>query len=127
MTKIIVVDDIRLSADTRAVHAENTVVALELLEEALLKGEVIDELWLDFDLSSNRGIGEQNTLSIASWLIAADQSRTPLVVKKIRVHSGHTMARELIDLLEPYFDVSLGELPDSWWWEQPEEPKEEKT
>lgn len=127
MTKIIVVDDIRLSADTRAVHAVNTVEAVQLLEEALLKGEEIDELWLDFDLSSNRGVGEQNTLPIAHWLILTDQSRTPLVVKKIRVHSSHTKAQELIDLLEPYFDVSLGELPDSWWWEQPTDTQEDQS
>ena len=122
--RIIVVDDIRLSADKRAQHAENTDEAILLLTECMQNGEVIDELWLDYDMSSNRGIGEQNNEPVAKWLITNQQSRTPLVIKQIIVHSRHHNAKNLVEMLSPYFNICHGELPDSMWWEQPEEDDE---
>jgi hypothetical protein len=124
--KIIVVDDIRLSADKRAVHAENTDEAIALLTECMQKGEIIDELWLDYDMSSNRGIGEQTNVPVANWLIANQQSRTPLVIKQIIVHSRHHNAKNLVEMLDSYFNIYLGELPDNMWWEQPEEVDEDQ-
>ena len=123
--RIIVVDDIRLSADKRAQHAKNTDEAFSLLTECMQNGEVIDELWLDYDMSSNRGIGEQTNVPVANWLIANQQSLTPLVIKQIIVHSRHHKAKNLVEMLGPYFEVGLGELPDSMWWEQPEEDEEQ--
>lgn len=121
MSKIIVVDDIRLSADKRAVHAINTTEAIKLLCSAMEYGETIDQLWLDYDMSCNHGIGEQTTLPIAEWLLTNQQSRTPLVIHTIYVHSRHTKAKGLVEILNPYFFVEMAVLPDSMWWQQPEE------
>lgn len=121
MGKIVVVDDIRLSADSRAFHCPNTVVAVELLTSFLQSAEEIDELWLDYDMSSNYGIGWPNTMALAEWLIENQQSRTPLVIRRIFVHSRHNKAEDLVKILEPHFSVRLGELPDRLWWEQPED------
>ncbi len=121
MGLIIVVDDIRLSADKRAVHCGNTDTAIQLFEESLSRGEEIDQLWLDYDMSETRGIGWRTTIPLAHWLIENQQSRTPLVIHQIFVHSRHNHAKNLIGLLTPYFAVSGGTLPDSMWWEQPTE------
>ncbi len=125
MGKIVVVDDIRLSADTRALHCGNTDEAITLFAKLLENGVELDELWLDYDMSHNRGIGWPTTMPLAEWLVENQQSRTPLVVRNIYVHSRHTKARDLVTLLEPHFNVSFGELPDPMWCEMPEEEENE--
>ncbi|MFO0862419.1 MAG: cyclic-phosphate processing receiver domain-containing protein [Candidatus Saccharibacteria bacterium] len=125
MGKIVVVDDIRLSADSRAFHCRNTDVAVELLTSFLQSAEVIDELWLDYDMSSNYGIGSPNTMALAEWLIENQQSRTPLVIRRIFVHSRHNKAIDLVKILEPHFSARFGELPDPMWWDMPEEEEQE--
>ncbi len=125
MGKIVVVDDIRRSADKRALHCCNTIVAIELFTKLLQSGEEVDELWLDYDLSDSRGIGWPTTMQLAEWLVENQQSRTPLVVRNIYVHSRHNKARDLVTLLEPHFNAGFGELPDPMWWEQPDEEENE--
>lgn len=121
MGKIIVVDDIHVSADTRALHARNTVEALVLLESVIPSGETIDELWLDYDMTWNDGVGASTTLPIVEWLITNQQSRTPLVVRNIYVHSRNSKSKDLVDTLSPYFDICQATLPSPLWWEQPED------
>lgn len=121
MGRIVVVDDIRLSADRRALHCCNTVEAVELFTLLIQSGEEVDQLWLDYDMSNNRGIGEQTTIPIAEWLISNNESRTPLIIKNVYVHSRHPSASILVTMLEPHFHVGRADLPDPMWWEQPED------
>jgi hypothetical protein len=98
---VVVVDDLRTFAFD-AVHARTSAQGIDVLRSCLDGGQVVDELWLDYNL----GRGDTGSVVVA-WLVAHAREMAPLV-RRVNVHSSDPggARRMMVALAEAGYDAS---------------------
>lgn len=91
---IVVIDDLRTFAFD-AVHARSSAQGIEVLASCVAHRQVVDELWLDYNL----GRGDTGD-AVVAWLTANAEAAQPLV-REVYVHSSDAFgARRMLAALE---------------------------
>lgn len=108
----VLVDDVRSFRDGRPCRvARSSTAALELLRT--LRGERIDELWLDHDL-----VGDDTIWPVVRLLESAHLDGEPLDVGVIHVHASRPGAAHqvLVSLRRAGYHALRSNNPRLWTW-----------